>query len=260
MSKTRKGRKGPTDSATKFQVGTKKKGNDGNTWKVVKTSNGVQRWKKHSDGKGTRKKDKTLKGKTYFTHSNGSRPFMAVIHKNDIHVHKLPKDVEDKHKYTKEDYTVSVHTFKGVHKSYVGNSVKGDDANGNKTFGKGNSILLHCSGKKYAFVGSSVFEFELEKDDEFEHFFSAIGPSDIPYPILLGKKNVYFLLLEGRSIYYLPRDLDEFNNFPTKHNWALRAYDVFYGDTSFNETFSPKYIKKKYKKVKGLKIIHEYLF
>ena len=33
MNKTLKTRKGPSSSATKFSVGTKKKGNDGNMWK-----------------------------------------------------------------------------------------------------------------------------------------------------------------------------------------------------------------------------------
>jgi hypothetical protein len=33
MSKTQKIRKGPSESATQFSVGTIKKGNDGNKWK-----------------------------------------------------------------------------------------------------------------------------------------------------------------------------------------------------------------------------------
>ena len=39
-------RKSPNDSATKFSIGVKKRGNDGNTWEIVKTSTGVKRWKK----------------------------------------------------------------------------------------------------------------------------------------------------------------------------------------------------------------------
>jgi hypothetical protein len=50
-------RKGPEDSATKFSVGTKKKGNDGNIWIIVQNKNGVQRWKR------TRKTHKTKKTK-----------------------------------------------------------------------------------------------------------------------------------------------------------------------------------------------------
>jgi hypothetical protein len=37
-------RKSPTESATKFPVGEKKKGNDGNLWIVKKTKTGVKKW------------------------------------------------------------------------------------------------------------------------------------------------------------------------------------------------------------------------
>ena len=48
MAKTLKVRKGPPSSATKFNVGTKKKGNDGNMWKIVQNKNGTKRWLKIS--------------------------------------------------------------------------------------------------------------------------------------------------------------------------------------------------------------------
>lgn len=48
--KNRKGgkkeRKGPEESATKFNIGYKKHGNDGNMWVIVATSSGTHRWKK----------------------------------------------------------------------------------------------------------------------------------------------------------------------------------------------------------------------
>lgn len=44
--KKSKGRKGPSESATKFKVGKIKKGNDGNMWKIVVNKKGVQRWQK----------------------------------------------------------------------------------------------------------------------------------------------------------------------------------------------------------------------
>jgi len=39
-------RPSPTASATSFAVGTKRKGNDGNTYAVIATKTGVQRWVK----------------------------------------------------------------------------------------------------------------------------------------------------------------------------------------------------------------------
>jgi hypothetical protein len=41
-------RKGPSESATKFKVGTIKKGNDNNMWKIVVNKKGIQRWQKNS--------------------------------------------------------------------------------------------------------------------------------------------------------------------------------------------------------------------
>jgi hypothetical protein len=37
-------RKGPDSSATNYDIGTKKRGNDGRQWIVIKSSNGVKRW------------------------------------------------------------------------------------------------------------------------------------------------------------------------------------------------------------------------
>jgi len=52
-------RKAPSKSATLFNNGTIKQGNDGNKWVIVTTSNGIRRWKKVADSsssnKGTRK-------------------------------------------------------------------------------------------------------------------------------------------------------------------------------------------------------------
>lgn len=37
-------RKSPTASATLYKIGTKKTGNDGNTWIIVENKNGIKRW------------------------------------------------------------------------------------------------------------------------------------------------------------------------------------------------------------------------
>ncbi len=49
MTRTRKTRKGPSESATIFPIGTIKKGNDGNKWKIIETGTGVHRWSKMTD-------------------------------------------------------------------------------------------------------------------------------------------------------------------------------------------------------------------
>jgi len=52
-------RKSPTQSATLYKVGTKKKGNDGNTWIIVENKNNVKRWQLYK--KITEKKENIIK-------------------------------------------------------------------------------------------------------------------------------------------------------------------------------------------------------
>jgi hypothetical protein len=46
IEKNIKQRPSPSESATGFKVGTKKIGNDGNTWIIIETQNNTKRWKK----------------------------------------------------------------------------------------------------------------------------------------------------------------------------------------------------------------------
>ena len=48
-------RKAPSKSATLFNNGTIKQGNDGNKWVIVTTSNGIRRWKKVADSSSSNK-------------------------------------------------------------------------------------------------------------------------------------------------------------------------------------------------------------
>jgi hypothetical protein len=57
-------RKSPTQSATLYKVGTKKKGNDNNTWIITENKNGVKKWilyKKVSNIKESTKESTTKK-------------------------------------------------------------------------------------------------------------------------------------------------------------------------------------------------------
>jgi hypothetical protein len=68
-------RQGPSDSATTFPVGTKKRGNDGNNWIVIQTKTS-KRWSKVNENK----LQKTKKTKNYT---------IKKSKKNDISVDKL---------------------------------------------------------------------------------------------------------------------------------------------------------------------------
>ena len=70
-----KKRKGPEESATQFSIGTKKQGNNGNMWEIIKTKKGIHRWKKVS---GSLKLNKTK------SKSVKSNVIMKIFHKNNL--------------------------------------------------------------------------------------------------------------------------------------------------------------------------------
>lgn len=85
VAKTEK-RKGPTESATKYKVGTKKMGNDGNMWVILSAQSGTHRWKKIGTNS-TMKKSTTMKKKGRTTSSSNK----TVKSKGDISVEQLKK-------------------------------------------------------------------------------------------------------------------------------------------------------------------------
>jgi hypothetical protein len=64
MTQTRKTRKGPSESATIFPIGTIKKGNDGNKWKIIETGTGVHRWSKMTGIRPPSSHNTTVKNKS----------------------------------------------------------------------------------------------------------------------------------------------------------------------------------------------------
>lgn len=77
-------RKGPSESANNFTLGTKKRGNDGNMWVIIQTKNS-KRWSKvnktkKTNNQGTNQKNNQKKTKKYSIHKSK---------KNDISVDKL---------------------------------------------------------------------------------------------------------------------------------------------------------------------------
>jgi hypothetical protein len=90
---TKKIRKGPTESATAFSVGTKKKGNDGNYWIVVVTKANVHKWQKITKTKTT--KTKTTKTKTKSSTMKRCEDFC----KNDYKEHIIKHREKNQKKY-----------------------------------------------------------------------------------------------------------------------------------------------------------------
>ena len=102
----------------------------------------------------------------------------------------------------------------------------------------GNSILLKISKKTYVFIGSDVYEFTI--DDDIVEYHSPVGRDSVPYPIAIGKNNIYFPV-EKKYI-----SIDKFekvtdvniNDIKLDLNW------YFYGDEELNQEGVKKYSKK----------------
>ena len=232
--------------------GLTKKGKDGQ-YISKPDSKGTYKWVKQS---ATRK----VKGKHYDIHDNGGRPFRVFVNGNKVSIYK---DTNAGTFNEEANYSELVKELT-VKKVYVGKST-GESAGGDHSDSKakmftGNSLLLHISGNRYVYIGSSIYEFQM--DDTVDKYFSMVGHSDVPYPVLLGTENVYFMLESDHC--YVPRD--KFPSTLTKAQWE-DAYTYFYGwknpETGKHRTDAERKkdnLEKYAKKMKGYKLIQKRLF
>jgi len=216
-------RKSPAFHASDCK-GTRKKGKDGEYISKA-DKKGVYKWVKVS---------KTLKrkGKHYDIHDNGSRPFRVFVDGSTVSIYRGTLKEDDTY-----DYDKLIRSIK-VKKVYLGG----------KKSGLGNSILLHLSGNKYMYIGSEIYEFEML--DSIDSYFSMIGNSDVPYPVLLGKEYAYFML----DHCYVSRT--QFSPSMTKHDWE-ESYYRYYGfiNPMTGKKDTTKGLEGQSKKVKGFRLV-----
>lgn len=232
-----------------------KKGKDGQ-YISKKDERGIYKWVKVNT---TRKM--LAKGKHYDIHDNGNRPFRVLIFSDDgAKKVAIYKDVNTGTLEETADYSKLIKELT-VKEVYVGKSTghaRGADHGPEQAdFFKGNSILLHVSGNKYIHVGSSIYEFQM--DDKVDQYFSMVGRNDVPYPVLLGTENVYFMLEADHC--YLPRDMLPADL--TKAQWE-DAYTYFYGWTNpvdgqqrTDQERKKETLEKYAKKMKGYHLIQK---
>ena len=236
-TKRKTDRKSPSESATLFPKGTKKKGNDGNMWIITVTKKGVHRWSKYND-------KVSVKGKKYLIHDNGSRPFLVNINGKDVSIFKLPKGVEEDRDTSKSEYTELVKVYRGVKKVFIGKSPKIEMTIFSAGYGKdfdGNSILVEISDKRYCLISDRIVEFSTK--DNITKFVSPVGNNDVPYPLAYGSQNVYVLGLDDHK--YIPKETVE----------GLNIDELF---DKYNGTCCPwKSELDKYKKNLKEKVIHK---
>jgi len=195
---------------------------------------------------------KKMKGyKKYKTHSNGRRPYLCYVKKNEIFIYKINKNNKIKRQNTggiyPEDwiYTILVKHYK-TKKIFIGNdSGKYSPIKLDVSYSIGNTILLQLTKNRYIYIEGYIYEFST--NDEIVKYFSLIGNNDIPYPIALGKENVYFMLHNR----YFPK---KYFSKKMKDAEFEDAYELFYNhDYWINEnkiSNDAKSIKfKKFKRI-----------
>ena len=232
-------RKSPAFSAQACK-GLTKKGKDG-TYISKADKRGIYKWIRANGNalrntKRNTQKVHLRKGKVYDVLDNGARPYRVYVDGStvSIYIGKLNSD------YT-YDYDKLVRTIKAkeVHV-------------GGKKSQLGNSILVHVSGNNYMYIGHEIYEFQME--DTVDTYFSIVGNSDVPYPVLLGTENAYFML----DHCYVPRS--EFDPKMTKAEWE-DSYQRYYGyaDAMTGEKPSKGIradgLEKKCKKMKGFHMV-----
>ena len=193
--------------------------------------------------------------KYYDIHDNFARPFRVVVDANKVAIYKdTHTKIGDPENYSKliRELTVK-EVFIG---KSTGRATGADHRPDQSKMFIGNSILLHISGNKYIHVGASIYEFKM--DDKVEKYFSMVGRNDVPYPVLLGTENVYFMLETDHC--YLPRDM--LPNL-TMTQWE-DCYTYFYGWTDpvggqqrTDEERKKDALENHAKKMKGYKLIQK---
>jgi len=169
------------------------------------------------------KKIKHTGYKKYYTHDNGSRPYLVYLSKKDAFIYKKPTNMKiESSLYSQTNnnnkwmYIKLVKHIKFI-KSFIGKCPESLDADGN-------SILLQKNKNTYIFIGHLIKEY-IVYNDTIIKFNSPIGNSDVPYPYAIGNKNIYcFAYPYGYlSLKYFNniKDINLFNN-------ELRKYSPFF--------------------------------
>ena len=160
--------------------------------------------------------------RTYFTHYNFGRPYLVYIKNKDVIIYKVPEeDKIDISLYNKNDndnnnkwmYINLVEKYKAK-EIFIGKShlIKMTDiSRGHEKDYDDNTILLFLGNNNYIFISNSIEKIKI--DDKIEKYYSLVGNNDVPYPMAIGKKNIYFF---GYPSGYLP--ITEFPTIKGKKN------------------------------------------
>lgn len=177
------------------------KGNDGGMYKSVSDKRGIHTWKKIGTASKTRKAGKDSKGHRYEIHNNGARPYTVEDFPSKKHVIIYKNEYDNNNVMTlkKVDEVQYLKLWTSSPKS--------------KQFGeweKGNTILIQKNKSTYKVVQYNIIDIRLEPGDSVEEYMSYIGNSDVTYPFIIGKNNIYFL----NDYIYLEKSLVDLTKDP----------------------------------------------
>ena len=180
---------------------------------------------------------------SYKIHYNYNRPFLVYITDNSVDIFIIPFDKYYLDKPYSDDKNYYVQLLKSYKPKqiFIGASPKNEMTIFSGGYGKtflGNSILLKLE-QKYVFIGQYIYEFTM--NDEILNYYSPVGNNDVPYPLTIGKKYVYFMA----DNCYVSREI--YDKCVNKD--ITNGYSYFYGDKG-NCKFD-------FKKMNNLKIINE---
>ncbi len=216
--------------------GKSMKGNDGTMYISKADAKGIYKWIRK--GTQTRK----VSGKRYEIHDNGGVPFYVYVKPKEkqvtvtktVYDANFDKIIDEKELFQKKYQDI-----------FIGDNILHDPKYLPFGQGKGNSILLQIKDNEYVYIGSEIYTFYTVKGDSIQSYHSPIGNNDFPYPVSVGKDNLYFMLSDDHV--YVPKI-----HFDMKKD----LYGQFYGHTVKDEE-TKKAIEKDKKKFK-LKMIQKW--
>lgn len=212
-------------------------------------SRGIYKWVKVPQTRKLQKKRKFKK--SYYILDNGTNQFRVEINGKSVEIYNAVIVGEDWGDVEYRELVKKV-TVEDIYPGKVPTDEEmKDPARFYEEGNEGNSVVLHIKGNTYMFVGMGIYQFTM--DDEIEAYYSYVGSNQVPYPVLLGTKYVYFMLDHT----YVPRSL--FPPTMDKKEWA-DGYSYYYGMKSIKTGENLPKTKKQIKNesiypMKGFKIV-----
>ena len=125
----------------------------------------------------------------YSIYDNGGKPYAVYVENTSVFVYSQEPNTYVYPEDDLDDDDVVNHLvcmYENVTKVYPG-----IDYNTNRT---GNSVLVHLKDRQFLYVGSTVYTFDWPHEVTTIEFFSVVGNSAVPYPVVTDGKIVVFML------------------------------------------------------------------